>query len=86
MTTENSIDYKKIILNTLLRIPILFAIVFLLNCWPQIKQSLSGTIPPLNDWLDQGIQLNSLYVIVLITAYFYFRAVSKAKQEIAKGN
>lgn len=86
MTTETDIDYKKIIFNTLLKVVLMFVIIFFFNCWPQIKQSLNGTIPPLNNWLDHSVKMSNLYVIILATAYFYFTAVSKAKQEIANGN
>jgi len=79
---EQKIDYKKIILSTLLKVFLILVIVFFFNTWPYIMQSLDGRTPPFKDWLDHSVKMSNVYVIVIAGAYFYFNGVSKAKHKI----
>lgn len=83
MATEQTVDYKKIILSTLLKVCLIVFIVIVFNTWPYILKSLEGQTPPFKEWMDHSIKMSNVYVIVLAGAYFYFTGVSKAKHRIA---
>lgn len=73
MTTEIKIDYKKIIISTLIKMLVVVIVVFTLNNWGQIKQSFGGDVPPLQSWTKETFTPNNLIVMVVLTVFFFFR-------------
>ncbi|RDC54463.1 hypothetical protein DU508_21060 [Pedobacter chinensis] len=83
METEK-IPYQKIIIQTLLKVLLMIAIIFTLNSWSSIKQSLSGNVPPLSYWLDHSFKLSNIILILGFGGYFYYKDLTDQKELINK--
>jgi hypothetical protein len=80
-----NINYKKIIIITILKVLLMIAIFFSLNNWVHIKQSFKGDIPALNIWLDHALTPSNLIVIVMLSIVFYMNTLKEHKER-AKAN
>ncbi|MGM9474997.1 hypothetical protein ACS5PU_01155 [Pedobacter sp. GSP4] len=76
------ISHQKILIRTLLKVLLMIVIIFTLNSWPQIKQSLSGNVPPLSFWLDHSFKLRNFILIIGFGAYFYYKDLTDQKADL----
>ncbi|MFW0716140.1 hypothetical protein [Pedobacter sp. N23S346] len=76
---ETKISHQKIAIRTFLKVLLMIAVIFTLNSWGSIKQSLSGNTPPLNYWLDHSFKLSNILLIAGFGAYFYYKDLTDQK-------
>lgn len=76
------VNYQKISLITGLKTLSVMSILFFINNWPQVKQSFSGDIPPLNVWLEQAYTASNFIFMVLLSIFFFFKAYKEQKELI----
>ena len=81
---EQKISHAKIAVRTLLKVLLMIVIIFTLNSWPSIKQSLSGQAPPFNYWLDHSFKPSNFLLIIGFGAYFYYKDLTDQKALIEK--
>ncbi|MBC6111620.1 hypothetical protein ACFOG5_20530 [Pedobacter fastidiosus] len=79
-----NIPYQKIIIRTLLKVLLMIVIIFTINSWPSIKQSFSGSVPPLGYWLDHSFKLSNIILILGFGAYFYYKDLTDTKEALNK--
>ncbi|RBQ06300.1 hypothetical protein [Pedobacter miscanthi] len=80
------VNYKKIVIRTLLKFLLIVLIVFVANSWPSIKQSYSGNVPPLDYWLDHSFKISNIILIFGFTAYFYYKDLTDQRELVEKAN
>lgn len=80
------VNYKKIIIRTLLKFLLIVLIVFVSNSWPSIKQSYSGNVPPFDYWLDHSFKISNIILIFGFTAYFYYKDLTDQRELVEKAN
>ncbi|TCD15833.1 hypothetical protein EZ456_24045 [Pedobacter psychrodurus] len=78
------VNHQKIIISTLLKVLLMIVIIFILNSWPNIKQSFSGNAPPFNYWLDHSFKISNLILILGFGGYFYYKDLTDQKELIEK--
>lgn len=78
------VNHQKIIISTLLKVLLMIVIIFILNSWPNIKQSFSGNVPPLNYWLDHSFKISNIILILGFGGYFYYKDLMDQKEAIEK--
>lgn len=83
MSSEN-INYQKIIVRTLIKVLAMIIVIFVINSWPQIKQSFNGEIPPLSFWLDHSLKLSNIILILGFGGYFYYKELTDARETLGK--
>jgi hypothetical protein len=79
------VNYKKIIIRTLLKFLLMIVVIFILNSWPSIKQSFTGNVPPFTYWLDHSFKISNFILILGFTAYFYYKDLTDQRELIEKG-
>jgi hypothetical protein len=79
------VNYKKIIIRTLLKFLLMIIVIFILNSWPSIKQSFTGNVPPFAYWLDHSFKISNFILILGFTAYFYYKDLTDQRELIEKG-
>lgn len=82
MTTaaQPLLNYKKIIISTVIKMFFVILVFFIINNWEHIKQSLSGNVPPIENWFKESFKPNNLIVMLVLTVYFFFRTYMLHKQ------
>ncbi|KQM72727.1 hypothetical protein ASE74_21840 [Pedobacter sp. Leaf216] len=80
------VNHKKIIIRTFLKLLLMILIIFTLNSWPSIKQSMNGNAPPLAYWLDHSFKISNIILILGFTAYFYYKDLTDQRELIEKEN
>jgi|GEM_PF-824851 len=83
---QDKIRYGKIILNTLLKMLAMATVIFILNSWPQIRQSFNGETPELAYWLDHSFKPSNLLLIAGFGIYFFYRDVKTQQEAINKAS
>ncbi|RLJ77025.1 hypothetical protein [Pedobacter alluvionis] len=78
------VNLQKIIISTLLKVLLMIVVIIILNSWPNIKQSFSGNIPPLNYWLDHSFKISNIILILGFGGYFYYKDLTDQKQLMEK--
>lgn len=78
------VNHQKIIISTLLKVLLMIVIIFILNSWPNIKQSFSGNVPPFSYWLDHSFKISNIILILGFGGYFYYKDLSDQKELIEK--
>ena len=78
------VNHQKIFISTLLKVLLMIVVIIILNSWPNIRQSFSGNIPPLNYWLNHSFKISNIILILGFTAYFYYKDLTDQKQLIEK--
>ena len=78
------VNHQKIIISTFLKVLLMIFIIFILNSWPNIKQSFSGNVPPLNYWLDHSLKISNIILILGFGGYFYYKDLTAQKETIEK--
>lgn len=78
------VNHQKIIISTLLKVLLMIVIIFILNSWPNIKQSFSGNTPPFSYWLDHSFKISNIILILGFGGYFYYKDWSDQKELIEK--
>lgn len=78
------VNHQKIIISTLLKVLLMIVIIFILNSWPNIKQSFSGNIPRFSYWLDHSFKISNIILILGFGGYFYYKDLSDQKELIEK--
>ncbi|QXU40514.1 hypothetical protein [Pedobacter sp. D749] len=76
------VNHQKIIIRTLLKVLLMIVVIIILNSWPNIKQSFSGNIPPLNYWLNHSFKISNIILILGFGGYFYYKDLTDQKQLI----
>ena len=79
-----TVNHKKIIIRTFLKFLLMILIIFTLNSWPSIKQSLGGNVPPFSYWLDHSFKISNIILILGFTAYFYYKDLTDQRELIEK--
>jgi len=74
------INYKKVIIITLLKILLMIAIFFTINNWVHIKQSFNGEIPKLSLWLNHALTPSNAIFIVFLSVIFYINTLKHHKE------
>jgi hypothetical protein len=80
------VNHQKIIIRTLLKFLLIVFIIFTINSWPSIKQSLNGNVPPFDYWLDHSFKISNIILILGFTAYFYYKDLTDQRELIEKAN
>jgi hypothetical protein len=78
------VNHQKIIISTLLKVLLMIVIIFILNSWPNIKQSFSGNVPAFSYWLDHSFKISNIILILGFGGYFYYKDLSDQKELIEK--
>ena len=73
------ISHQKTAIRTLLKVLLMVVVIFTINSWPSIKQSLEGKTPPLEYWLDHSFKLSNILLIAGFGAYFYYKDLTDQK-------
>lgn len=74
------VNYQKIGLVVALKVLSVMAMLFFINNWPQVKQSINGDTPPLNIWLEQAYTASNFIFMVLLSIFFFFKAYKQQKE------
>lgn len=80
--SEEKINHHKIAKRTLFSLLFVEVFFFILNSWSNIKQSFSGDMPKLSEWLDQGFKLSTVISISILGIFFYYRDFTSQKELI----
>ena len=78
------VNHKKIVIRTLLKFMLMIVVIFILNSWPNIKQSFSGHVPAFSYWLDHSFKISNIILILGFTAYFYYKDLTDQRELIEK--
>jgi len=75
------INHSKIIIRTLLKVLLMIFVIFTINSWPSIEQSLKGNAPPFDYWLNHSFKPSNIILIIGFGAYFYYKDWSDNKRD-----
>jgi hypothetical protein len=78
------VNYRKIMISTLLKVLLMVVVIFILNFWPSIKQGFSGNAPPFNYWLDHSFKVSNIILILGFGGYFYYKDLMNQKELIER--
>ncbi|MFD2288991.1 hypothetical protein GJU39_12985 [Pedobacter petrophilus] len=81
---DSKISHQKIAIRTFLKVLLMIAVIFIINSWPSIKQSLDGKTPPFEYWLDHSFKMSNILLIIGFGAYFYYKDLTDQKALIAQ--
>jgi len=76
---DDKISHQKIAIRTLLKVLLMIAVIFIINSWPSIKQSMEGKTPPFEYWLDHSFKVSNIFLIIGFGAYFYYKDLTDQK-------
>ncbi|MEJ5992952.1 hypothetical protein WG904_00885 [Pedobacter sp. Du54] len=74
------INHKKILMITLIKIVGMLVIFFTINNWVNIKQSVNGDVPVLNEWMNHAFTPSNLIVAVMLSIVFYMNTLKHHKE------
>ena len=80
---EHAVNYKKVIIFTLLKILLMAMIFFTINNWPHIKQSFNGEVPGISVWLNHAFTPSNIIIMVVLSIIFYMNTL-KQHRELAE--
>ena len=76
---DDKISHQKIAIRTLLKVLLMISVIFTINSWPSIKQSMEGKTPPFECWLDHSFKVSNIFLIIGFGAYFYYKDLTDQK-------